>query len=52
MTINKVDEQERKRAKFCTERCPHPDELCKRSYCEEFQKEFGLAKFSKRKKKK
>ncbi len=52
MTINKVDEQERKRAKFCTERCPHPDELCKRSYCEKFKKEFGLAKFSKRKKKK
>ena len=44
--------EEQKRAQFCTHRCPHPDALCKRGYCDEFQREFNLGKYSKRKRRK
>lgn len=43
-----LSDQEKKRAQFCVNQCPHPDKLCKRGYCDEFQKEFKLGKYSTR----
>ena len=46
---NSYIELESKKANFCTMHCPHPNDPCRRAYCDEFQKKFRIGKYSMRK---
>lgn len=44
------EELERRKADFCTNRCPHADDPCTSFACEEYKKEFKMGTYSQRKK--